>query len=279
MRFLRIALVGVAAALAAACSDDSNDFTTPDVPPLAYVRYINAVPDTMNTTVRFIDQVEWSPMTWVDVPFRQQGLGNYQPTEAGARKFRVFTARTDTFTVAGNSTVLVDTTLTFEAGKYYTLLHTGYARTGSSPRQRIVAITDELPAPGQQVALRAINTMYGSGAVDVFTTATATTPISGAPRFANIATEGISAYANMTPAAFAMQVAAAGSTTALTATAAPAGTAGTTAADPIGGATVGGSVITAIAFPATPANKWGAPRFTTPAVGYFIDKHPARTVP
>jgi hypothetical protein len=278
MRFLRIALVGAAAALAAACSDDANDFTTPDVPPLAYVRYINAVPDTLNTTVRFIDQVEWSPMTFVDVPFRQQGAGNYQPTEAGARKFRVFTTNTSTVSTSENTVILVDTTLTFEAGKYYTLLHTGYARTGASPRQRIVAINDVFPEVGQQIALRTINTMYGAGAVDVYTTATTTTPIAGAPRFANVPTEGISAYVTMSPAAFAMQVAAAGSTSALTSVAAPAGTAGTTAADPIGGAAVGGSVITAITFPVTPADKPGT-RFTTPGVAYFIDKHPARTVP
>lgn len=277
MRFFRLALLGAAAAFTAACSDDSNDPTTPDIPPLAYVRYINAVPDTLNTTVRFIDQVEWSPMTFVDVPFRGLGAGNYQPTEAGSRKFRVFTSDVSGFTAAGNTVILVDTTLTFEAGKYYTLLHMGYARAGGSPRQRIVAINDVHPAAGGQVAVRAIHAALGTGAVDIYATPTATTAISGTPLFRNVATEAVSAYQTVAPAAFAAQVAAAGSTTALMAAAAPAGTAGTTAADPIGGATVAGSVITAIAFPATPSNKPGV-RFTTPGVGYFIDKHPPRTV-
>ncbi len=278
MRFLRFALLGAALGLTAGCSEPSDDPTSPNIPPLAYVRYINAVPDTLNTTVRFIDQVQYSPMTWVNVAFRGLGGGNYQPTASGARKLRVFTADAVNFTTAGNTQILVDTTLTFETGKYYTVLHMGYARAGSSPKQRLVSITDALPTPGANVALRTINAALGLGAVDVYKGATATSPIAGAPLFPALATEAVSAYQTFTPGAFAAQVASVGSTTALAAAAAPAGTAGTTAADPIGGATVAGSVITAIAFPASPANSAGT-RFTAAGVVYFIDKHPPRTTP
>lgn len=281
MRFLRFTLLGAALGLVAGCSEPSNDPTTPTLPPLAFVRYINAVPDTLNTTVRFIDQLEYSPMTWANVAFRQLGQGNYQPTEAGARKIRVFTAfitGDGGFDPARNTVVLVDTTLTFEAGKYYTVLHMGYARAGSSPKQRLVSINDAHPAPGTNVALRTINAALGLGAVDIYKTAAATTPISGAPLFPALATEAVSGYQQFSPGAFAAQVAATGSTTALAAAAAPTGTAGTASADPIGGSNVGGSVITAIAFPASAANSPGT-RFAAPGVVYFIDKHPARTTP
>ncbi|MBL0891173.1 MAG: DUF4397 domain-containing protein [Gemmatimonadaceae bacterium] len=278
MRLTRLAMLTLGAAFSAACSEPSNDPTTPDVPPLAYVRYINAVPDTLNTTVRFTDQVQWSPMSFVNVPFRGLGQGNYQPTQAGSRKFRVFTADATNFSTAGNTVILVDTTLTFEAGKYYTLLHMGYARAGSTPRQRIVAINDVHPNPGAQVAVRAIHAALGVGAVDIYATATATSPISGTPLFRNVATEAVSPYANVNAAAFATQIAAAGGTTALAAAAAPAGTAGTTQLNPIAGATIAGSVLSAVAFPASPANSAGA-RFTTPGIVYFIDKNPPPTAP
>ncbi|WP_291164550.1 DUF4397 domain-containing protein [Gemmatimonas sp. UBA7669] len=278
MRLTRLAMLTLGAALTAACSEPSNDPTTPDVPPLAFVRYINAVPDTLNTTVRFTDQVQWSPMTFVNVPFRGLGQGNYQPTQAGSRKFRVFTTDATNFSTAGNTVILVDTTLTFEAGKYYTLLHMGYARAGSTPRQRIVSINDVHPNPGAQVAVRAIHAALGVGAVDIYATATATSPISGTPLFRNVATEAVSPYANVNAAAFATQIAAAGGTTALVAAAAPAGTAGTTQLNPIAGATIAGSVLSAVAFPASPANSAGA-RFTTPGIVYFIDKNPPPTAP
>ena len=58
MRLSRFALLGVAVSAMVGCSEPSDGPTTPNTPPLAYVRYINAVPDTLNTTVRFIDQIE-----------------------------------------------------------------------------------------------------------------------------------------------------------------------------------------------------------------------------
>ncbi len=278
MRLSRIAPLGLALALFAGCSEPSNDPTTPNVPPLAYVRYINAVPDTLNTTVRFIDQVAYSPFTFVNVPFRGLGQGSYQGAQAGARKLRVFTADAVDYSVAGNTAVLVDTTITFEAGKYYTLLHTGFARAGQSPKQRLLVITDAIPTPGTNISVRAIHAIPSVGAVDVYAVATATSPLAGTPLFRSLATGAVSAYQNVAPGAFAARIAAAGTTTALISAAAPAGTAGTTAVDPIGGATIAGSVITAIAFPASvPGSRAAAA--AAPSIGYFIDKQPPRTRP
>ncbi len=277
MRLSRFALLGVAVSAMVGCSEPSDGPTTPNTPPLAYVRYINAVPDTLNTTVRFIDQIEYSPMSWANVAFRGLGQGNYQPTEAKARKFRVFTYSSDVST-AGNTNILVDTTITFEAGKYYTLLHLGYARAGSAPKQRIVVINDALPATPAGIAFRAIHAGLNVGNVDIYATPTTTDAISGAPLLANVSLNTVSAYLARATGAFAARVTAPGSTTAVISAAAPAGTAGSASVDPIGGATIAGSIITAIAFPATPANSAGA-RFTTPGVVYFVDKQPPRTTP
>lgn len=284
MRLFRLAPLALAAAALAACSEASNDPVTPEVPPLAYVRYINAVPDTLNTTVRFIDQVQYSPMTFANVPFRGLGQGNYQPTQAGARKFRVFTTETSdpvlAFSPAANQ-MLVDTTITFEAGKYYTLLHSGFARAGSSPRQRIIAINDVFPTvTGSNIALRAIHQAFGVGTVDLHAVPTTTTALSESTRLVpNFAEAAISPYVTAAVGPLAAAVTAPGGTSALVAAAAPAGTAGTTSADPIGGAAQAGSVITAIAFPATPANKVLGARFAAPGIVYYIDRHPARTTP
>ena len=277
MRLSRFVLLGVAVSAMVGCSEPSDGPTTPNTPPLAYVRYINAVPDTLGTTVRFIDQVDYSPISWANVQFRGLGQGNYQPTAAGARKFRVFTYSADV-SAAGNTNILVDTTITFEAGKYYTLLHLGYARAGSAPKQRIVNITDALPATPAGIAFRAIHAGLDVGNVDIYATPTTTDAITGAPLLANVSLNTVSAYLARATGAFAARVTAPGSTTAVISAAAPAGAAGSSSVDPLGGATVAGSIITAIAFPATPANSAGT-RFTTPGVVYYVDKQPPRTTP
>jgi len=277
MRIARSITLALAAMAAAACSREAT-VETPTIPPLAYVRYINAVPDTLNTTVRWIDELEFTPQTFINVPFRSQGQGGYQGLKAGSRKFRVFTADVSTFSTAGNTQILVDTTITFDAGKYYTLLHVGYARPGFSPRQRIQLIEDVRPTPtGGNIALRAIHSGLDLGSADIHATATTTTSLVGStPAFAGVSYGTVSSYGTRASGAFALQLAAPGSTTSLAATLAPAGIVGTVTADPIGGATVGGSVITAIAFPASAANSAGT-RFAAPGFGFFIDRQPPRT--
>jgi len=277
MRLSRFVILGAAVSAMVGCSEPSDAPTLQNLPPLAFVRYINAVPDTLNTTVRFIDQVEFSPMTFVNVPFRGLGQGSYQPTQAGARRFRVFTFSGDV-SVAGNSTILVDTTITFEAGRFYTLLHLGYARTGSTPRQRIVNITDAIPTAPAGIAFRAIHAGLDVGNVDIYATPTTTDPITGAPLLANVALNTVSGYLARATGAFASRVTAVGSTTAVISAAAPNGTAGSASIDPLGGATIAGSIITAIALPATPANSAGV-RFAAPGVSYFVDRQPPRTTP
>ena len=233
-------------------------------PPLAFVRYINAVPDTLNTTVRFIDQIAFTPQTFVNVPFRGQGQGGYQGTEAKARKFRVFTADFTNYTPEGNTPLLVDTTITFEAGKYYTLLHTGYARTGSTPRQRIVVLEDNIPTPGASVAVRTLNAAPDLGSVDVYYSATPTTPSpvhrrSQGSRTLRLAvphagSRCVRALSRPPPAPRRRS-----------GRSATAGAARNASANPTSGALIAGSALTAIAFPRSVAGSRAA-SFTTPGV-------------
>lgn len=277
MRFLSIALLAAAGVALTGCNDDDGGPSTPALPPGAYVRYINAVPDTLNTTVRFQNQVEYVPQTFVNVAFRAQGQGNYQFTQAGSQRFKVFTADFVTFSTAGNTVVLVDTTITFEAGKYYTLLHTGYARAGVTPRQRIVVIEDNIPAP-TGIAIRTINA-NPAGAIDVYYAADTTSSLAGvSPSTSALGYLGVSAYANRATGAFATRSVTGGTTTSLGSTIAPAGTAGTTSANPISGSTIAGSALTAVAFPASPTNSAGV-RFANPGVVYFLDNRPPSTAP
>ncbi|MBW7935003.1 MAG: DUF4397 domain-containing protein [Gemmatimonadaceae bacterium] len=268
-------LVAVLAVAAVGCStDDGQPTGTGAKPPLAYVRYINALPDTQNTTVRWIDYIEYTPQTFVNVAYRGIGQGLYQGLKAGSRQFRVFNADAVDFSNAGNTAVLAEVTQSFEAGKYYTILFTGYARAGS---KSVKIVEDVLPSPGSNIAIRVLNANTGLGAVDAYKVATATTAISGSPTFSAVAGQAFSAYVTTAPGAFAIRATAAGdAANILASAAAPSGTAGTTSADPIGGATVAGSVITAMVFPASVAGSKAASS-TSPSVVYVIDKQPPRT--
>ena len=277
MRLSRFGLIAAAALASVACQSDDGSLKPTELPPLAFVRYINALPDTLATTVRFIDQVEFSPMTWAGVPFRGLGGGNYQGTQAGSRTFRVFTFQANASTT-GNTAQLGDLTHNFEAGKYYTVIFTGFARNGGSPARGIQVIEDVIPTPGAQIAVRALHAGAGIGNVDVYLTPTTTSPITGSPAITGLAFNNASSYATLAPGAFAVRVTASGSTTPVISAAAPNGTAGTTSADPIGGAAQAGSVITAVAFPASVAGS-PAQASANPSVLFFIDRHPPRTTP
>ncbi len=279
MKFTRFTLLAVAALTAAACQTDDGALTPTEIPPLAFVRYINALPDTLSTTVRFVDQVEFSPQTFVAVPFRGLGGGNYQGTQAGSRSFKVFTYQVigPLAPAAGNTVELADVTHTFEAGKYYTVLFSGFAR-GGSPARELLIFEDEVPQPTTDIAVRAMHAAAGTGNVDVYLTPTTTTAPSGAPAVSGLAFGSASAYASRPVGAFAVRVTAAGSTAPLITGAAPAGLTGTTSVDPTGGALIPGSVITAVVFPSSVAGSPAAAS-ANPSVLFFVDRQPARTSP
>lgn len=277
MKLTRIALLFAGALALGACDESGTDAILATNPPLAYTRFINGVADTGATDWRFIDRLDYSPIA-IGMPFR--GFSPYQGTAAGSRQLRVFPSSTN---INITSQHFVDETLTFEAGKYYTIIHTGYARTGSTPADNIIVMEDPIPATiaATNFATRFVHLGTGLGAMDAHAVATTGTTIVGStPLFANVAYGTQSTYNSTRPlGAFAFRAAAAGQTATVTASAAaPAGS----AADPtnnltaIAGTSVGGSAFTAYLFPRSVAGS-AAPQtaaFTSPAIVYLYDRHP-----
>jgi hypothetical protein len=283
MRFQRLLFAAVVACGVAACTKDDAGVTHAP-PPLAYVRYINAVPDTFDMDFRAVDQVTYSP-PFLDTKFRGLGVGNYQGYQAGSRHIRLFLdpspannlTPVDPVVV---STVMVDTTFSFTAGTYYTIVHVGHARAPST--EKLMIITDALPAQSANVQYRVINAASVQGAVDVYVTtdSTGTVALAGAPTLAAVAPLVPSAYQTRAPGTlFNIRLTTPGTTTIVgpvKGATLQGGTAGTTLADPIFGSGQAGSVLTAFIFDASSAGTVGA-SFATPGVLYFPDLQPART--
>jgi hypothetical protein len=269
MKLPRLALCSSILLGAVACEDDPGATLAPE-PPIAYVRYVHVVPDTSATDWRPIDAVVNSPeglgLTFrANTPYRAMGTG--------ARKLRVFPTSTN---INITSQHLIDTTITFTANSYYTLIHIGLARPGQAPADRLWLVEDQIPANiGAQVALRVINAAVGLGAMDVTTAASTTGAAS--PLFSNVAYGTASTYQLVATGARALQALATGTTTPTLANiAVPPGA----AADPgaglstIGGSNFAGSAITAIVVPRSVAGTAAPQTFTTPSIVYLIDRHP-----
>lgn len=145
MKVQRLALLAAALGAVSAC-DDGSDVIVNTPGPLAYVRYVHAMPDTGTVDVRVVDQVV--NLNCFNVPYRS--VCPYQGVPAGSRHFKVFVASS-----AGNinvvTTAILDTTITLMENTYYTVVHSGFARTSQTPAQRFCVITDD---PGTVAAGR-----------------------------------------------------------------------------------------------------------------------------
>jgi hypothetical protein len=284
MRFQRLIFAVILACGVTACAKSVTGVThTP--PPLAYVRYINAVSDTFSMDLRAVDQVTYS-QPFLNVAYRGLGDGNYQGYQAGSRHVRVFLdpspanngVAVDPIVV---STVMADTTYTFTAGTYYTVVHVGSARAKTT---KLWIIQDALPTQSAaSVQYRIINVASVQGAVDVYVRGDGTTPLSGTPTLSALASQSPpTSYLTQAPGPLVIRLTLPGTLTAVGAAAGytlQPGTPGTTAADPIYGSLQGGSILTAFVFDATPAGKAGPANtnFATLGVVYFPDVQPART--
>lgn len=277
MRHIRMVLLACGtAALATACSKDAGPFTAPKES-IAYVRYVNAVPDTSGMDWRPIDALVNSPETF-GLTFR--GFTPYRAMGSGARHIRLFTSSND---INITSVPVIDTTITFAANTYYTLAHVGFARAGQAPADQLVLIEDKIPdVAAGQVSVRVVNLALDVGSVDVFASASGgTTPLPTSPLLSAVAAGSVSAYTVQSPGPLALRVTTAGTRTPVLAdVVAPPGL----AADPannltaVGGSTMGGSAFTAFVFRRSVALS-AAPQtaaFTTPGIVYIVDKHPPR---
>lgn len=276
MRVSRIGLALVGALMAVGCDKDDGPFLAPQVP-LAYTRFINAIPDTGSVDFRFVDLIEYSPYA-SQLAFR--GFTPYQGTATGARHLKVFTNPGGVNSQIPHVTaVLLDETPTFEANKYYTIVAVGYTRTGSTPTVKLQIYEDPIPDPGSNVAFRVVNLATGLGAMNVAVTAASGDPIP-APTFSSIGYLDASPYVTRATgdAWFRVQDASAAEIVSGNGRRAPAGAPG----DPlnnlttIGGSGQAGSVVTAWIFPSSVAGST-APQtaaFLAPAIVFTVDKHP-----
>ena len=278
MRLLRIASFALASAMILGCSKDITG-TTSDVPALAFVRYVHAMPDTGEVDVHLMDAVEnlnfADPSTGY-IPYRT--VSTYTGINAGARHFRVFTNMQST-DINVVSQVIFDTTLTLAANTYYTILHTGLARAGATPHQHFVLITDTKPTvPANQVAIRAFVAATGVGPVDVYKTrdTVSATALPSSPSFSSVAFGAPTTYATFAPDSLVLRVFNRGTTApTLSKILAPVGAAQQPLLDPVAGTRVGGTALTAFIFPAGVA---GSPNkgVTAVSVVYGVDVRPPR---
>ncbi len=283
----RLAVIACFALLSVAgCSSDEVAGATTVLPPTAFVRYVNAVPDTSSLDFRFVDgDIEASPQ-FPDVTFRS--FTAYQRARVGTRRLRVFTnALPYGSSAAVAAQMHIDTTFTFEENKRYTIISFGFARTSATPRHRLVILTDNLPTTlsATQIGVRTIHAAAGVGSVDVYVRPTETPAgIAGAtPTATGVAQLAATAYLTLDarPTGGALlyrwDLAAAGSSAALTVTPSSGlpGSVGTTSANPLSGFQVGRSIITAILLgPAVVGSR--APQtsdFTNPGIRFLPDFH------
>lgn len=268
MSLHRFALACAAILAVTACDRDTGGSTGPDLP-RAFIRYVNAIPDTGALDFRVIDGIELSP-GFFGARFRD--ASPYQGLGAGSRHLRVF--MNDSNPVIA-SRVIFDTTTSFTAGTYYTVVLTGFSRAGQNPGFRGIILTDDRPTPAAtQIAIRVLNASPNNPAIDVYQRQTGA-PLPGTLLAGNIAFRARSPYVTLpTSAALRLAVTAAGTTTPVLADVlAPAGQ---PTAPIIGGSAVGGTAITAIFVSPSVAGS-RATQFTTPSIVYIVDRNPGNT--
>lgn len=281
-RLVQLSMLCFSAGVVGACSPDEV-ITTEDIP-TAGVRFINAVPDTgaaFGLDFRWVDLPESNShfrisfrnnvVTTSGVPASTQI--QYKNTRAGQRHFRIFLDDT-LMNVA--QTVLKDSTVSIEAGKLYTFLLWGNARSSGADGMRLTVIDESVADPGASVALRVIN---ATGAAIDASHYAQDDAVPGTPVWTNIGPYSISTYATAPPGRKRFNVTAAGGGAALfTDALALIGTPATVDIEAIPGTTVAGSAVTAIVFPPSVAGS-KAPQsaaFANPAISFMWDRRPPR---
>lgn len=279
-RSLKLSMLCLVLGAASACSTPDRIVATEDIP-TAGVRFINAVPDTNAMDFRFVDIVESNAhykIGFRNGPASSGGVTasaqiEYKNTRAGSRHFRIFLSGT-TADIA--TFVLKDTTVTIEAGKLYTALMQGSARTGG---MKLVFYEEAIPDPGTQVGLRVINTT--STPIDVRAFAAAATLPAAATW--TVAAFTRSSFVTASPSQVRYNVQPAGGGTAFVPEALaligapPSSSAGTSVLDieALPGTSVAGSAVTAIIFPASVAGS-NAAQFAAPGMSFMWDRRPPR---
>lgn len=280
-RIYSLSVLCLAAGVVSACLPDQVVET--EKIPTAGIRFINAVPDTgaaFGLDFRFVDIVESSAqfrISFRNGPSTSGGVTastsvQYGNARAGQRHFRIFL---DDTLQSVAQTVIKDSTLNLEAGKNYTVLLWGYARTGSTPTMRLTVFEEGVPGnfdEKTQIALRVINAtgtaydirQYPNGGTVPSGVTWGQLPLS------------VSNYVFTTPGQIRYNVQPAGGGTALFADPlALIGAAPTVDIEGLPGTTIAGSAVTMIIFPPSVAGSKAA-SFTSSGATFIWDRRPPR---
>ena len=261
MRLSRLVLLSLGTVTTIACG--GADVTTPNIPPLSSVRFINALSDTGSVDVRAIDQVAYSPVA-NNLAFRAATV--YQNSAVGVRHFRVFPTSTNINVTSG---ILADATVTLPATTRITLLVTGSARAGTI---NLWVIDDGADAPpAGQVSVRLVN--VAPGVINGYLVNTVTDPVPATATYSALGTLIRSAYVDRTAGVAAIRVADAGSGTVLASAAGPAAAASLPGQKPAAGVTSEGTSFSAYYFSAGAAGSANS-AVTNPSLIWFVDRNP-----
>jgi len=159
MRGFRIGLALASVATLASCSGEASKVFVADQGQVAYIRFVNAIPDSGAGDWRFVDAVEGSPTT-LNLPFRGIFPGaTYQSANAGVRHLKIFQSALDQTFADPNltspavvSTVFLDSAFTLTAGTHYTIIAVGNLRAPKTAK--FVILTDNFVDPTAYVAVR-----------------------------------------------------------------------------------------------------------------------------
>jgi hypothetical protein len=291
MRGFRIGFALASAVTLASCSGEADKVFVAEPGQVAYIRFVNAIPDSGGQDWRFVDAVEGSPTT-LNLVFRQIFPGtSYQSATPGVRHLKIFQSALDQTYSDPNltspavvSTVFLDSTFTLAAGTRYTIMAVGNLR---APRTaKFVILTDAYPDPGASVAVRVVNAGAGAS-LDVYASAAGgAAALPASPLAAALASYTASPWVSTPTGALNLRANAAGSKTlpAMVDANAPAGVAADKVLNltAIGGSTIAGTAFTAFMFPPAVTGSLAAnvvagtcpTRCTTPGAVYAVDRYP-----
>jgi hypothetical protein len=261
MRLSRLVLLSLGTVTTIACG--GADVTTPNIPPLSSVRFINALSDTGSVDVRAIDQVAYSPVA-NNLAYRAGTV--YQNSAVGVRHFRVFPASTNINVTSG---ILADVSVTLPADTKITLVVTGSARAGTIS---LWVIDDGVAAPpAGQVSVRLVNT--APSLINGYLVNTAIDPLPTTATYSGVRALAPSAYLGRTSGPAAIEITDVGSTLVTASMDGPQSPAALAGQKPAAGVTSPGTNFSAYYFAPGAAGSQNA-AITSYSLVWFVDRNP-----
>ncbi|HVO34167.1 MAG TPA: DUF4397 domain-containing protein [Gemmatimonadales bacterium] len=290
--------------------EKSTGPSTSAQPPLAGLRYFDAVVDTSYMDFRVVDIVQFAPNA-VRAVFRSGGDPSgttngflsppYLPVQTGAHDIRVFldsNCTTACSSLGTDTTVMFDTTVTFAQGHNYTFILYGSAR--AKTLHSLVLDDQNMALPADNgVWVRTINLATGidttglGPSVDAYVIAQSASPatpptFAGATNLFGKATAYVRVPVGSLQAVLTRAGTVAPLTLSLTSAATgtgsnfPAGVVGTSTVQVVAGSLVKNTAFSVIILPRTAQPMTGNPsaaRFANPGAYIMIDQQPPLTAP